>query len=159
MEEAPIVPHALLAHFKEGDLIHEIYMHGSYDFTSHPRNYGIHAAELMFVVRSEDLAISWHFNTEWYLPHLRERLKGRLGMADGSGDLGWHYRHQVGYATLANCTYLPGGKCYCTCNYGEARELFNEAVGKPDEIWPRLRQLHKEGIERQKLELSDRARF
>lgn len=93
----------------------------------------------------------------WYLKEIRDRFE--YIKADGSGDLGIHYLHETEGGYESQCNYFKSGKCFCVCSYSEAREIFDAVIGAPEELWPRLRRVHQIGQERQRQEISDRARF
>ena len=98
---------------------------GSYDGTSHPRNFGIHGMELVFWVKGSKGAITIRIFTNWWLPHLQDKMlklatKGYPFdplvelMGPKIVDISYHakepqYDEQY---SIDNCEFTDG-KCYC----------------------------------------------
>lgn len=116
-------------------------MISSYDLRKAEKNYGIHNAELSFVVKRGQVAVAWNFGTGWWLKELR----GRGESPDGLGTVATHSPVAVyeGQISVEGCDYT-GGRCFGSCSYCSSGELFDKFVGEPGQVWVELEKKLKE---------------
>lgn len=139
----PMINSMVLARETTPDGIeHRIIMRGAYDFRD-PRpnqNFGIHNAELDFVVSRNHAAVNWHFSTGWWPAKLRKEIPSLdQNNHNGLGGIEIHSPIPLyeGQTPVADCDYT-GGDCYCDGSALASRKLFELAVLDPGVIWPHL---------------------
>lgn len=106
------------------------------------KDFGIHGCELHFAVRLGDSAASTIFNTGWFLPELRERMRNldRGGMPTCWGIVMHRTTPSSGDDSIYDDCHILGGKCYTQYGsmlYGDtiAERLVREgASGVWDEL-------------------------
>lgn len=123
------------------------------------KNYGIHCADLRFVLGNEFGYVQFVLYTNWYLPETIEEMR-RDGnktlvldkypftyfQAPMPADLGYHspkpmYEGQ----TALDCDLLPGGKCYYDGSGLQANKVFEILVREGSEgVWKFLEKKHAE---------------
>lgn len=130
-----------------------LWLRPGYDMRSAPdgNNYGIHGAELLFVVKKGQVAVSWVIMNSWYLAAVRKELEKKNGLFsnrydDGLGSIDYHCStpQYEGQQTIEDCVYI-GGPCYCDGSATASAELFDRMVAEgPGVVWETLEEWLKE---------------
>lgn len=145
MTEAPQIPFTTLFDVEVDGIRRSLTLYASYDFRRHPRNYGIHSAELCFAVQRGACRVEWSFNTGWWAKPLRDERYDKVEkighwLADGTGAITSHspeplYEgHEVSHT---DCKWT-GGVCYSSDAWLASGELFAQFVSSPEGLWPDL---------------------
>lgn len=122
-----------------------LWMSNAFDLRVTPsgKNYGIHGAELTFMVQRGNCGIEWRLMTPFHLPHVRRELETKHRVQwhefDGLGDISYHspvpsYEGQTG---REDCD-ITGGVCYSDGTSLGSCELFDKAVADPEVVWKDL---------------------
>lgn len=135
-------------------------MSPSYDLTAHPKNYGIHGADLRFGIKRGRVTVVLHWMTPFYLPHLREKLDNNpwhKKLFSGLGSIDYHLPIPTweGQTPVENCEYT-GGDCYCDGSGLEAGKLFDRAVADPAQIWVTMVEWLEEAEKRMEAEITNK---
>jgi len=116
------------------------------------KNYGIHGAEMIFILTGDKGAISFTLFTNWYLPHVDSELRNArrnkpecdFMFRPQGADISYHsiIQRYEGQTPVEKCQYLDGKPCYCDGSGLSAEpigELLitegSEAVWKELERW------------------------
>lgn len=119
------------------------------------KNYGIHGAELIFILKGEKGAVQFLISTNWYLPHVAAELRKKDHFSSGKSwfepqpsAIGYHspkpmYEDQ----TQANesCEYLDGKPCYYGDSITYSEVPFQVLISKgSDAMWVWMENYYKE---------------
>lgn len=146
----------LMAETTPESVVREIWLHPAWDMRNEPDgNFGVHGAELVFVVKHNKCGVTWRLMTNWYLKNVRqdwERKGNQMNYwYDGLGTVDWHSPVPLSESeydqepSTEHCDYT-GGKCYSVGSGSDSQDLFDEVISGTEEIWPAL-QLRLFGLE------------
>lgn len=109
------------------------------------KNYGIHGAEMRFVLRGPDGAVQFLLFTNWMLPHVEEELDAKHGSHTlchpQPADLGYHSPRPMyeGQEPTPGCPYLDGKPCFYDGSGLNAERVFRVLVAEGGEaMWKEL---------------------
>lgn len=138
----------------------EIRLLPSYDRTQDPKgNFGVHNAEMAFLLRGAEGTLVWCFYTDWWLPHLRQdHLCNSRHCAQGSGIISLHLSSPPGRLAESDydfthnsepCSWVSGDSgCWAkiVSDFStQSPALFNLLVAEGvDSVWTKLEALWKE---------------
>lgn len=137
------------------ELKRDIYFTAAYD-KRHPdpgKNYGIHGAEMRFVLSGDEGAVQFLLYTNWYLPHVTRELESKR---DGKynyflpmpADIGYHSPKPIyeGQEVMAEtCEYLGGKPCYYDGSGLQAEVYFEVLVSEGGEaLWKKMEHYYHE---------------
>lgn len=118
------------------------------------KNYGIHGAELLMILKGDYGAVEFVVYTNWHLPHVQaELLKTRNDELDIKcsflpfpSNLGYHSK-QAMYegqdVASTNCEYCDREPCYCDGTSLGSTEVFNILVKEgSDAVWTFLKKYY-----------------
>lgn len=117
----------------------------------HPsKNYGIHGADMRFVLIGPKGAVQFLIFTGWHLPHVQKELDGKVEtgrtparlLRPMAADVGYHSRQPMyeGHKPIGDepCPYLDA-PCYYDGSGMRAEEVFDLMVEKGGEaMWEHL---------------------
>ena len=113
------------------------------------KNYGIHNAEIRFLLTGPKGVVQFVASTGWDLPHVAQELEANhkyKSKAWGT-DLGYHSRkpRYEGQLAMGDCPYLGGKPCYYDGSTLNAELVFNLMVSEGHEaVWKRLEDYYNE---------------
>lgn len=109
------------------------------------KNYGIHGAEIRFVLRGPAGAVQFLLYTNWMLPHVEKELDVKYGTHSLChplpADLGYHSPRPMyeGQESQPDCPYLDGKPCYYDGSGLNARRVYDVMVAQGgDALWREL---------------------
>lgn len=112
------------------------------------KNYGIHGAELYFILKGELGAVSFTVYTNWNLPHVEEELAHYRRdpsldfMFKPSGaDISYHSLTPLyeGQSSVDECSLLDGKPCYCDGSGLQAIEICAKMIaGGSEAVWKEM---------------------
>lgn len=117
-------------------------MSSAYDLRSHPKNYGIHGAQMNFGVKRGDVAVTLYWMTPFHLAHVREELNGKTyvgDLFDGLGGIDYHSPvalHE--WQTPRETCEHTGGICFSDGTATGAGDLWEKFIQDPEELWKEL---------------------
>ena len=111
------------------------------------KNYGIHGANLKFLLKGPKGVIQFVVYTNWHLPHVDRELQSKcMGShcfrEPMAADIGYHsyvpmYESQTPISE--SCPYLEGNPCYYDGSSLQAQEIFDIMVAQGgDAMWSEL---------------------
>ncbi len=133
------------------------------------KNYGIHGAQMRFVVKGELGAAQFLLYTNWHLPHVQKELTEKCNPVTPYGrfchleplpaDIGYHspkpmYEGQE--SIQKSCEYLNGAPCYYDGSSLNAVKYFEILVSKGHEaLWKALEEYYKSTFDKLIKEAAD----
>lgn len=113
------------------------------------KNYGIHGAEMRFILTGEKGAITFTIYTNWHLPHVDAELRNKKRNDPNSdfmfkpegADVSYHsYTPKYdGHTDSGPCDYLGGKPCYCDGSSLSARPICELLIAEGSEaVWKEL---------------------
>jgi hypothetical protein len=119
------------------------------------KNYGIHGAELRFLLKGPHGVIQFVIYTNWHLEHVQDELLGKP-MRDALGvkgrfcpipaDIGYHAfePHYEGQESMGSCEYLDGKPCYYDGSGLNAARYYQIMIAEGSEaLWKALEAHYK----------------
>lgn len=121
------------------------------------KNYGIHGAELRFVLTGNKGAITFTLFTNWHLPHVDAELRNGTRnkpecdfMFQPQGaDISYHsyISRFEGQTSMPECTYLGGKPCYCDGSSLNAIPISEMLIAEGSEaVWKELERWYNEKL-------------
>jgi hypothetical protein len=114
------------------------------------KNYGIHGAEMRFILTGNKGAITFTIFTHWHLPHVDEKLRNKyqhssehdfMFRLDGA-DISYHSyipRYEGQTDSGRPCMYLNNKPCYCDGSLLAARPICEKLIAEgSDAVWKEL---------------------
>lgn len=120
------------------------------------KNYGIHGAELLMVLKGDKGAVEFVVYTHWHLPHVQEELirnikdslDVRCSFVPMPSNLGYHSKEKRYYdqeMASETCGYCDGEPCYCDGTSLGSEEAFKILVKEgSDGAWEFLEKYYIE---------------
>lgn len=108
------------------------------------KNYGVHGVDCLWLLKGEKGVVQFKIFTNWYLPHIQEKLKEIYGPM--ATDLGYHspvpiYEDQK--PITSNCEFT-NGPCYYDGSSLNAQKLFEILVEKGSEaVWEEMTNFYR----------------
>ena len=126
------------------------------------KNYGIHGAHLLFVLKGELGAVAFDIGTNWYLPHVAEELRGKEHLYSGKSffeptpySIGYHSpkpMYEDHSMSAVECEYLDGKSCYFGDNVTYSEVPFKILISEGSEaMWAWMENYYKERFEDKKV--------
>ena len=122
------------------------------------KNYGIHGAHLLFVLKGILGAVAFDIGTNWYLPHVADEIRSKDRFYDNKSSfeptaysIGYHspkpmYEDQS--MSAVECEYLDGKSCYFGDNILYADVPFKILISEGSEaMWAWMENYYKERFE------------
>lgn len=121
------------------------------------KNYGIHGAELRFVLKGDKGAITFTIFTHWHLPHVDKELRDQyrhssehdfMFQPDGA-DISYHsyIPRYDGHTDSGPCQYLDGKPCYCDGSGLSARPICDMLIAEgSDAVWKELERWYNDRL-------------
>lgn len=122
------------------------------------KNYGIHGAEMYFIVKGPSAAVQFVIYTNWHLPHVHQELVNKCNPVTSYGrhcilepmavDIGYHspvamYEGQT--PMTDSCPYVSGGKCFYDGSSLNAERYFTIMVTEGHEsLWKSLDEYYRD---------------
>jgi len=117
------------------------------------KNYGIHGAEIKFILKGPAGAAQFVICTNWMLPHVQKEIGPRKGWTTYcavpmGADVGYHspvpmYEDQEPIAE--ECPYLDGRPCYYDGSGLRAEELLERMIEEGDSaVWRELERVYSD---------------
>jgi len=121
------------------------------------KNYGIHGAELRFILTGDKGAITFTLYTNWYLPHVDEELRNSrrnkpecdFMFRPHGADISYHSHIPCyeGQTPIENCQYLGGKPCYCDGSGLSAEPIGEMLIAEGSEaVWKELQRWYDERL-------------
>ena len=110
------------------------------------KDYGIGSMICWMILKGDNGAVQFVFNTNIYLPHVKEEFrKTRYDPQPGGWDVGYHsLTPRYDGQTSLDCSLLETGKCYYDGSSLRAEEWFKILIEKGSaEIWKMLENEYK----------------
>jgi hypothetical protein len=124
------------------------------------KNYGIHGAEIKFLVKGKKGVIQFVIFTNWHLPHVQKELEGKCHLDKYCflkplpADVGYHsfvpmYDEQK--PITDSCPYLDGKPCYYDGSGLWAEDVFKLMVREGHEaMWKELEKTYHDRFDKVK---------
>ena len=122
------------------------------------KNYGIHGAHLLFVLKGEFGAVAFDIGTNWYLPHVADELRHNEYLYSGKSffeptpySIGYHSpkpMYEDHHMSAVECEYLDGKSCYFGDSVTYSDVPFKILVSEGSEaMWAWMENYYKERFE------------
>jgi hypothetical protein len=125
------------------------------------KNYGIHGAHLVFILKGELGAVEFDIGTNWYLPHVAKELRTKESFSDGRSwfeprpySIGYHSpkpMYEDHSMSAVECKYLDGKSCYFGDSVTYSDVPFQILISEGSEaMWAWMENYYKERFEDKK---------
>jgi len=114
------------------------------------KNYGIHGADMIFILKGELGAIQFVVYTGWHLPHVADeyKYKGSKISEPLAADVGYHSpkpMYEGQQQMQAKCEHLNGKPCYYDGSGLHAEKVFDMLIQQgSDAVWTYLESYYME---------------
>lgn len=113
------------------------------------KNYGIHGAEMFFVLKGKHGAITFCVYTNWHLPHVDKELRNAhrhdsrydFMFRPVGADISYHaHKAQCeGQEPMSECKWLDNQPCYCDGSSLDAQPICALLIAEgSDAVWKHL---------------------
>jgi hypothetical protein len=120
------------------------------------KNYGIHACELLFILKGEKATITFLLYTGWHLPNVTQEFLERFDHTiykPTPADIGYHSTVPMyeGHEPMDKVCEFIGSPCYTGGSSIDSDEFYDELLKKGSKgVWRKMKEYYRERFEKKK---------